>query len=209
MEEIQVKNDLGRLNSALIKYQAEKHTVPWSLNELLPDYISEIPSDPWGGRYSITNYLVATGGTNTTAVAVVISSSYTEIPNLHQITNPTCNTTLNNRKLKEAAGSFGLEHPVYVSETGWMIYGSNGKYEQVTVTLRDFKDRFCTFTTDTNGIHITTASEGNILVKRLPPLDALSLLLRDCIRNQTHNETGPMKCSREDYPVVKKAVSRL
>lgn len=205
----QVHHDLGKLNSALFMYQMKQHAIPRSLEELVPNYISEIPEDPWGDAYCITNYLITTDSTNVMQIAAAISSGYTLIPNLRQITNAEFNATLNDQKLKGAAGSFGLEYPVYVNETEWSIYGSEGKYERISITLGDLKGRSCTFTADTNGIRITTASAGNIQVKRLPPLDALSLLLKDCIRDHTKYPGGPVKCSRADYTLVKKTAGRL
>jgi hypothetical protein len=208
-EETQIKYDLGLLNSALFKYQEEQHTIPQSLDQLIPGYISEIPDEPWGGEYCITNYVIATSANSAATATVVIAPGYTRIPNLRHITNAAYNTTLHDRKLKEAAESFGLEYPVYISSTEWMFYGDKGKHERITVTLGDLNRRSCTFTSDTNGIRLVSASTGSITIKRLPPIEALSLLLNDCIRNHTRFPGGPVKCSRADYPVVKKTAYKL
>jgi outer membrane protein assembly factor BamD (BamD/ComL family) len=53
----QVRAAMKRITDALIRYQAKKGEYPLSLNDLVPEYLDQVPETPWGHPFFYRPYV--------------------------------------------------------------------------------------------------------------------------------------------------------
>jgi hypothetical protein len=53
----QVRASMKRITDALIRYHAKKGEYPQSLNDLMPEYVDQVPEAPWGHPYFYRPYV--------------------------------------------------------------------------------------------------------------------------------------------------------
>ncbi len=49
-------SDIRNLHKAILQFDVDRERLPYTLDEVIPVYLSKVPSDPWGTPYQFYNF---------------------------------------------------------------------------------------------------------------------------------------------------------